>query len=246
MRINPLLMTIFLFINTSFCLNASFNIIWHYKDLDLCLFKHGVSSFVDMSKETSDSNYIEALWNITKVASKNERKASSLLEDIHNNLKQKIERIKYLENNSIEHNKTVDGLGQIALGIAGSYLIYYFFKEQLCPLSKKFNDIKKSLENLGIKVNTFNGIQLRVPFGLSSDKYTDAHKELIKLSDKREFIGGCLGGGGIISVATVCKGLINIHSSLYPNHDDDRYLEKYHKLLEITKRIKKCYALQCE
>src|SRR5271156_6343741 len=132
MRINPLVILIFLFINTSFCLMAYSDRFYYSNDLDLCLFKNGVASFLNMSRNESDNRYYNALWDIIRLAPDNGRNASYLLEAIHNSLEHRINRIENIKGKKIEREVIMKGLGFIALGIGSSCVTYYFYKNYYC------------------------------------------------------------------------------------------------------------------
>jgi hypothetical protein len=242
MRINTLLMTIFLCINTSFCFDPYSKHFRYYNELDLMLFTNGVSCFLDISRNKSDSAYTDALWNVTELASINGHNASSLLEDIHNNLEQRIKQIESLKNKWVERKKIIHGLGCITLGIASSYAIYYYiYKKYYCVTKKEWYAIKKSLEDRGIKVMNHSGSYLYLPLGASN--YKDTQQKLIELSETLEGYDLCLLISTAIPLVTFCAGIINILLGLNIHHDD-KYLEKYQRLLEITNEVQKSYALK--
>jgi hypothetical protein len=257
MLINSVLTIIFLCINTSFHLNAHQNQIWYNNNLDRYLFENGTSYFIDRSKDASDKDYTDALWDIVKLASINGYNASRLLQSIHNNIEQRIKQIESLKNKWVDRKKLIHGLKSIALGIASSYVVYYLYKKYCSPINKEYDNIKKSLEDRGMKIVFHHtkhfetgrgfvdpGTTLYVPHGASN--YEDSFLKLLELSEKSNDIEGKLFGGATIPLLGLFYyGIDNVYWSFHPNHDDDKYLEKYQSLLEITKAVQKSYALEC-
>src|SRR5579872_5753330 len=120
-----------LLIITFLSLNSSCSFLYH-DELDLCLFKDGVSNFVDMGKHTNDFHYQDAIYSVIKLASSNGRDAAYLLEKINNHLNYRINRIKNLKNKSIEREVIMQGLGLIGCGIMSGCVTYYFYKNYYC------------------------------------------------------------------------------------------------------------------
>src|SRR5438445_6067549 len=119
MRINPLLITILFSINTASYLNA-YASFFYYKELDLLLFKNGVSDFLNKSRHESDDAFADALYAVIRIAPCNGENASYLLESIHKNLDKKIKRIKRLKDKTIDDEAIIRGFKSIGLGIGSS------------------------------------------------------------------------------------------------------------------------------
>jgi hypothetical protein len=218
-----------------------------YRDkFSRCLFKFGIDSFLDKIKKEAENTYtqiyINALYDAIDLAPDNNKTGSDILKQLSYTLSKRIQRIENLTGKKIEPQAIALGLGFVGISAGLTYAIHYFYKTYYTPNKNKFDALKKTLEDQGIKVTTRGeDITITTP---ESSPLLDVNKanELFDLYHKQGNFNGWAFIGGLLAVSSVLYGAIEISNGLSP-HYDDQYLTKYQSMLEITKHFIRNYRL---
>lgn len=224
----------------SFFSVTGFHTIYYNSQLSLILLENGISSFIDMSKNESIEEYENALNDVIALQDSNNTNIAQLFENIGNNLRQRIKKIKKLKNTKIDLEGLMKGLGYIGLGIGLTYPTYYFHVNFYKENRNEYARIIEYLESNGVIVRDIGNIYLSVPPRTS---YKKEGKQLLELNKSASQLMEMEMCGVTLSLAAYFYGILEIAAALnYHNlHLNDKYLEKYKKMLAIVVKLREKY-----
>jgi hypothetical protein len=240
MNIYQLLLLLFISASNIFTLNVSaYPFTIYYKSpLSLTFITKGLDTFLDSAKQHPDHEYRTALYDVIELASRNNTDVASLISELRSTLNARIRRIEQQiqGKNAIDYTALCCSAGFIALGLALSYAVYYYYSESHCPNSRELEVIEATFKAKGISIYKIgNAIILGIPrFGQQSNQdMARRYGKLLKInSDSR----CCLLLGSLLPIASFFCGLFSAAVAFSPFHDDE-YLEKYKTLLAITEEV---------
>lgn len=209
-------------------------VVYHY-DLNFEFLKNGATSLINKAKESSEETYKKSLEDIVHCARINDIDAEKALTSIQDTLTKKINYIERIKDKSVDWQQIGIGTGYIAASAAAGYGIYYGYNNYYKPNNDAYHQQAAGFVTVHPNYST-HALEL-TPHPNTNPTQADAD-QLLTLWHKDEFIGTMGITTAFWGIAAAMAGAKKIMTGLYPDHSDDENLEKYERLLAITKKVR--------
>lgn len=215
--------------------------------LSLNLIQDGVHCFITEAKEKSEKDRKDAIQGMIACASKNQMKPKQVLQELHDLLKYRIERIEFqLKHKRLFNRKDLAfGSAWIVVGIGLSALEYCAYNKWVKPATAEKNQIEQSIkhQNGQINIDHFNTISVKSNQGthcspaqqVAFDKQSE---RLAQLYNHNENWMPILLFSTSAPISAIGFGIWKIIASFRPNSDNHN-LEYYKSLQALVEKIQK-------